>query len=518
LLVDIFILTIENKYFISLLVIDNEAEQKMTKDIQIEEPSPIYNEEYLIKMLADISQHKPITLAEAIAYQYIDLEDPKLGLSNDTIQRIKNLFHPLSDESLSNLIRVKRSGKYLTDVNLSEINPFEKLNQTEPLIYQLQQTFEPTLDFNEKQFRSLTEIILNNKDQYDKLEFDVARTSLPLYDIKESSTTDFSQSDSGYSMTTATHESLASKIKIEFEPINQDIPIPPKRDDLYEIEKIDLDKATQEQLDKHELNHDLIQIIKMDFNESDKTIGQAILSRELRLDSTDPSDISYFNSLGIHKEQIRILTKFFFPKNTRIIAYSPEPGRFVEAQTTYNPDYPGYKTDTTIIQIQEKQLSSDHHAMQRNIHDERPSQPEQITPIVAVQPPSPPPKDKTPPRSIPVYVKKRKSSTSGGLLSCFKSKKPKPGTEQQGQPTVLATETNVLQEQITKSIEEKPVIDYSILPDGKRIYIDAFRDRPGLDMSYRPNNFENRYILPIVRIILFTLFFNFVFHLGKITV
>ncbi|CAF4184137.1 unnamed protein product, partial [Rotaria magnacalcarata] len=34
-------------------------------------------------------------------------------------------------------------------------------------------------------------------------------------------------------------------------------------------------------------------------------------------------------------------------------------------------DYPGYKTDTTIIQIQEKQLSSDLLAKQRNIHDER---------------------------------------------------------------------------------------------------------------------------------------------------
>ena len=50
----------------------------MTDDIQ--ENLPIYNEEQLIKMLADISPHKPITLAEAIAYEYIDLEDPKLGL------------------------------------------------------------------------------------------------------------------------------------------------------------------------------------------------------------------------------------------------------------------------------------------------------------------------------------------------------------------------------------------------------------------------------------------------------
>jgi hypothetical protein len=234
-----------------------------------DESLPIYNEEYLIKMLADVSQHKPITLAEAIAYQYLDIEDPKLGLSNETIQRIKNLFRPSSDQNLSNLIRIKRSGEYLTDVNLSETNPFEKLNEIEPFIYQLQQTFEPTLDFNEKQFRSLTKTILNNKEQYDQLEFDIARTSLPVYDLKESSTNDFSQSDSGYSMTTATHESLASKIKIEFEPINQDIgPIPTKSDE--DDDKIDLDKSTQEQLDKFELNHDLIQIIKSDFNGTDK--------------------------------------------------------------------------------------------------------------------------------------------------------------------------------------------------------------------------------------------------------
>ncbi|CAF4036194.1 unnamed protein product, partial [Rotaria sp. Silwood1] len=37
---------------------------------------PIYNEEQLIKMLADISPHRPITLAEAIAYEYIHLDDP----------------------------------------------------------------------------------------------------------------------------------------------------------------------------------------------------------------------------------------------------------------------------------------------------------------------------------------------------------------------------------------------------------------------------------------------------------
>ncbi len=261
-------------FFCLVIKTDDEQEQpikELNMSDDIKESLPIYNEEYLIKMLADISQHKPITLAEAIAYQYLDIEDPKLGLSNETIQRIKNLFRPLIDQNLSNLIRIKRSGEYLTDVNLSEINPFEKLNEIEPLIYQLQQTFEPTLDFNEKQFRSLTEIILNNKEQYDQLEFDIARTSLPIYDLKESSINDFSQSDSGYSMTTATHESLASKIKIEFEPIHQDIGfIPLKSDDLDEHEKIDLDKSTQEQLDKFELNQNLIQIIKSDFNGTDK--------------------------------------------------------------------------------------------------------------------------------------------------------------------------------------------------------------------------------------------------------
>jgi hypothetical protein len=43
-----------------------------------------------------------------------------------------------------------------------------------------------------------------------------------------------------------------------------------KHEDLYEDEKIDLDKATKEQLDKYQLNNELIQIIKMDFHGSDK--------------------------------------------------------------------------------------------------------------------------------------------------------------------------------------------------------------------------------------------------------
>ncbi len=147
--------------------------------------------------------------------------------------------------------------------------------------------------------------------------------------------------------------------------------------------------------------------------------------------------------------------------------------------------------------------------MQRNIHDDRIKESQEKTPVVVVTPP----KDKTPPPSTPVYIKKRKSSggSSGGLLSCFKSKKPKPGTEQQGQPTIVVTQTSIQQE-TKKSIEEKPLIDYSILPDGKRIYIDSFRDRPGLDMSYKPKDFENRFVLPIVRIIIsFDFFFNFNF-------
>jgi hypothetical protein len=200
-----------------------------TQEIQmsddINKTTPIYNEEQLTKVLSDISPDKPITLAEAIAYQYIDLEDPKLGLSNDTIQRIKSLFRPLTldDESSLNLIRIKRSGQYLTDLNVAETNPFEKFHLSEPFIYQLQQSFEPTLDFNEKQFRSLTDAILNNKDEYSNLQFDIGRTLLPAEDMKESSTNDFSQSDSGYSMTTATYESLASRVKPEFVTINEPI-------------------------------------------------------------------------------------------------------------------------------------------------------------------------------------------------------------------------------------------------------------------------------------------------------
>ena len=211
------------------------------------------------------------------------------------------------------------------------------------------------------------------------------------------------------------------------------------------------------------------------------------------MDSTNPHEIEHLKSLGIGEEQIRILAAFFFPKQTRIIAYSPEPGRFVEAQTTYNPDYPGYKTDTTIIQIQEKQLSSDELAMQRNLHEDRPVQqittePEQIV-TATVTKPKPP---------SPIQVKKRKSTGTGGLLSCFKSKKPKSGTEQQGQPTVAPTQTITTQE-TSKPIEQKPVVDFSILPDGRRIYIDAFRDRQGLDMSYKPQDFDNRFVLPVVR-------------------
>ena len=245
---------------------------------------PVYNEEQLIKMLGDVSQHKPMTLAEAIAYQYIDIEDPKLALDSDTVQRLKNLFRPLADESSSNVIRVKRAGEYLTDVNLAELNPLEKLNLTEPLIYQLQQSFEPTLDFNEKQFRALTEAIAKNKEQYEQLQFDIARTSLPpIDDLKESSTNDFSQSDSGYSMTTATYESLASKIKIEFEPINQEVSTARRRDDLYEEEKVDLDKATPEELEHYQLNPDLIQIIKSDFNGTDKVSALRSLHLSLSL-------------------------------------------------------------------------------------------------------------------------------------------------------------------------------------------------------------------------------------------
>jgi hypothetical protein len=197
--------------------------------------SPIYNEEQLTKALTDLSPHKRITLAEAIAYQYIDLEDPKLGLSNDIIQRIKNLFRPLSldDESTLNLIRIKRAGQYLTDFNVAETNAFEKFYLSEPFIYQLQQSFEPTLDFNEKQFRSLTDAILNNKDEYSKLQFDIGKTLVPAGDMKESSTNDFSQSDSGYSMTTATYESLASKVKSEFQTINE-----PISDQLNETDKV----------------------------------------------------------------------------------------------------------------------------------------------------------------------------------------------------------------------------------------------------------------------------------------
>jgi hypothetical protein len=225
-----------------LVIVDEEKKQNplihpketdMSDDV--EKNVPVYNEKQLIKALADISSHKRITLAEAIAYQYIDLEDAKLALSPDIIERMKHLFRPLptDDESTLNLIRIKRAGQYLGDLNIAENNSFEKFHLSEPFIFQLQQSFDPTLDFNEKQFRSLTEAILNNKDEYSKLQFDIGKTSIPADDMKESSTNDFSHSDSGYSMTTTTYESIASKVKTEFETINE-----PTSDQLNESDTV----------------------------------------------------------------------------------------------------------------------------------------------------------------------------------------------------------------------------------------------------------------------------------------
>jgi hypothetical protein len=92
----------------------------------------------------------------------------------------------------------------------------------------------------------------------------------------------------------------------------------------------------------------------------------------------------------------------------------------------------------------------------------------------------------------------------GGLFSCFGNKKAKASTEQQGPSTVAPPSTSATAQttvsQTTKSVQEKPSIDYAILPDGKRIYIDSYRERPGLDMSYKPNEFDTRFVLPVVRI------------------
>lgn len=96
----------------------------------------------------------------------------------------------------------------------------------------------------------------------------------------------------------------------------------------------------------------------------------------------------------------------------------------------------------------------------------------------------------------PTTVKKRKSP---GVFSCFGNKKAKAS---KGQPTIAVSSANAptTTQQTTTPIEEKPAIDYAILSDGKRVYIDAFRDRPGLDMSYKPDDFDNRFVLPTVRI------------------
>ncbi|CAF4484805.1 unnamed protein product [Rotaria sp. Silwood1] len=359
---------------------DHEKQQALvhTKDIDmsdnVKKRLPIYNEEQLIKMLADISPHRPITLAEAIAYEYIHLDDPKLGLSNDTIQRMKNLFRPLSydDESTWNLIRIKRSGQYLTDFNLAETNSFEKFHLSQPFIYQLQQSFEPRFDLTEKQFRSLTEAILNNKDEYSNLQFNIGRSLMPPGDMKESSTNDFSQSDSGYSVTTATYESLASKVKNEFEAINEPITV--------------------------------------QSDTSDKSIGQT-------------------NS-----------------------TYSKEIITGTVPETEENFD--DKKHD--LIKISSK----------ANV-------------------------------TTPIYMKKRKST---GLLSCFGNKKAKASIEQHKQPIIKPSITLDNNQQINIPIQEKSTIDYTILPDGKRIYIDVFRDRPGLDMSYKPKDFDTQFVLPVTKL------------------
>ncbi|CAF3551891.1 unnamed protein product [Adineta steineri] len=371
---------------------------------EVEKNIPVYNEEQLTKALADISPHKPITLAEAIAYQYIDLENPKLGLSNDTIERIKHLFRPLSkeDESTLNLIRINRAGQYLADFNLAETNTFEKFHLSEPFIYQLQQSFEPTLDFNEKQFRSLTDAILKNKDEYSSLQFDIGRTLIPADDMKESSTNDFSQSDSGYSMTTATYESLASKVKNEFQTINE-----PLSDQFNESDKINTYNKK-----------------KCFF----QTVDQTNLTHNIHLDST-------------------------FPTNEKVLT--------VQQETTDN--------------LLNKEKDSIHISSEPVLTKEE-------------QPPT------------PVYLKKRKST---GLFSCFGNKKAKASTEQRGRKTIAApaaiviTDAHVLQ--TSNSIQEKPVIDFARAPDGKRIYIDVFQNRPGLNMSYTPDNFDTQFSLPITK-------------------
>ncbi len=149
--------------------------------------------------------------------------------------------------------------------------------------------------------------------------------------------------------------------------------------------------------------------------------------------------------------------------------------------------------------------------MQRNIQEDRPiprkSEPEQTTSVITTATAS---KEQISPAPTPVYIKKRKSSGTGGLLSFFKSKKPKPTTEQQGPSTVAVPQTSA-PEQPKRPVEEKPIVDYAILPNGKRLYIDIFRDRPGLNMAYKPDDFENRYVLPVVRIISIILIFSFPF-------
>ena len=95
-------------------------------------------------------------------------------------------------------------------------------------------------------------------------------------------------------------------------------------------------------------------------------------------------------------------------------------------------------------------------------------------------------------------IKKRKSTR---IFSCFGNKKVKASTEQHGQTTLSNIDNNHIQQTTTTTTttQEKPKVDHGILSDGKRIYIDIFRDRLGYDMSYKPNNFDTQFVVPIVR-------------------
>ncbi|CAF0835651.1 unnamed protein product [Didymodactylos carnosus] len=527
-----------------------------------EEPSLTVDDHQLNEITNKIlaqTNNKSITLAEAVAYDYLDLNDfdvvHSLGLQLDVADKMKKVFLPINESDIKyghdykhNIVKVQRSGETIAELDLADPNALEKINLPSNVVAHLQYAFEQPLNLREKQLKQLSDALERTGD----LQFAISPLYPPFSKYWQEQQNDLSTSDSGYSMTTTSandsskqQQPQSTMVKIDFEPIVE----PKIKSSLIETqtgvdlgsstsdrddgsEKIDLDKATVEQLDQYQLNQGLVQKIKQKDTGKDKTLGQQILDQEVNLD-----DINYLKQLNLDNRQANILKEFFFPtthsKQTpkkRIISYSPEPGRFIELTTIYNQsiEHRGEGgADTKIIHIQEKQLSSVEHAMKRNVETEDPyysqphvsvskqlpkTQPSTVSSHDEIKPPPIDIKKIESPivhlKSEPVETKKRKSSGTGGLFACFGSKKSKSDTiraSTSGQapvdkPTTPTASAPIFIQQTSASTipPKSPVADCFLTKDGKRIYIDEYRERPGLDMSYVPPNFETNYFKPQV--------------------